>query len=134
MGTGGYQDPSRFIRLSLAGKKRKAETHVRELRPRLDMAEENVRRFTESLEALHNERRSLQQTRASMRERLAHAAEAVQASDNQLARSADVKRQHQERRDELQSIVAECDAAIEAMETERRTTTLGALGPDEVAR
>mmetsp|Transcript_38122 Transcript_38122/g.83033 ORF Transcript_38122/g.83033 Transcript_38122/m.83033 type:complete len:1198 (-) Transcript_38122:50-3643(-) len=132
--TGGYQDPTKFVRLSFAEKLRKARVLRDQLQPQLAEVEAKAQEAAGQLEALHGERRELQETRGQKRGELAQVAEAVQEAEAQIARQEAASRRHRERKSELESHVAELVAAIEAMEGEVKTKSLGDLSAAEQAR
>eukprot|EP00929_Paragymnodinium_shiwhaense_P047864 TRINITY_DN24279_c0_g1_i1.p1 TRINITY_DN24279_c0_g1~~TRINITY_DN24279_c0_g1_i1.p1 ORF type:complete len:1203 (-),score=481.65 TRINITY_DN24279_c0_g1_i1:342-3950(-) len=131
MMTGGYQDPARFVRLSFATKMRQAKGIADRLAPQVRSLEEQVQQFQETLENIHNKRRDLQDRRGRARASLGQAAEQVQDAEAQAARHAEASRRYKERCDELQALIAECDATITALEAEAKTTALGELTPAE---
>jgi len=132
--TGGYQDPSRFVRLSLNQKMRAAKGKVDAIRPRLAGIEQEAQAAYNQLDELHSRRRELVNLRGSRRTALATAAEACEEAEGRATRQEDVRRQNQERCDELQSHIAQYEAAIEAMETEMQSKTLGGLSSEEEAQ
>jgi len=132
--TGGYQDPSRFVRLPLAAKMRLAKSSADQIKPKLKASEDKTSTATAALEALHGERRSLQEHRTAKRDALQKAVEGLQAEEAKAVRAQDLVKQHAERREELQASIAEIDAAIEITEAEMKTTTLGDLSADEQVR
>lgn len=62
------------------------------------------------------------------------ASEAVEEAEGQAARYEEALRQGHERGSELQSHIAQYEAAIRAMETEMESKSLGALSSDEEAQ
>lgn len=125
--TGGYQDPTRFVRLAFSARMRQAKEHLAKLAPAVDAVEAQAQEAARDLEALHGERRALQDERGQRRGEFTQAAEAGQEAEGQIARHEAAARRFRERRDELQNYVAECDATIQAMEAEMKTETLGDL-------
>eukprot|EP00928_Gymnodinium_smaydae_P099583 TRINITY_DN9545_c0_g1_i1.p1 TRINITY_DN9545_c0_g1~~TRINITY_DN9545_c0_g1_i1.p1 ORF type:complete len:1202 (-),score=346.94 TRINITY_DN9545_c0_g1_i1:163-3768(-) len=132
--TGGYQDPSRFVRLAFAGKMRQARAKIDELQPKLKAAEDRLAAATTRLEEMHAERRSLQDSRAEKRSTLAKSAEGVQDAENLCARHREAARRHRERRDELRAQLAENEAALAVLDAEVQTKTLGELTAPEQER
>mmetsp|Transcript_43986 Transcript_43986/g.113680 ORF Transcript_43986/g.113680 Transcript_43986/m.113680 type:complete len:1199 (-) Transcript_43986:65-3661(-) len=132
--TGGYQDPTRFVRLTYSDRMKKAQAQVEQLRPRLEELEAQAQEAASQLEALHGERRTLQDSRGQKRGELAQLAEAAQEAEAQIARHETASRRHRQRRNELQGHVAELSAALEAMEAEVKTKSLGDLSELEQNR
>lgn len=129
--TGGYQDPSRFVRLSLSEKMRQAKEGSQLLGPKLEEVEEQARDLSSQLEDLHGKRRALQDTRGQRRGELAQATEAAQEAESQVARTEEASRRLEERADEMRSQIAENDAAIQAMDAEMKTKGLGDFTEEE---
>ena len=125
--TGGYQDPSRFSRLILAERKRLAEACVQCLAPRLAEADAQAGTAASRLEQLQSQRRNLQDGRGQYRTEMSRATEGAQEAEEQVLRHGEAFRRHNERKGELESYIAECKAAVEAMDAEMKTKTLGDL-------
>lgn len=132
--TGGYQDPSRFIRLSLNQKMIQAKGKVDAIRPRLVGLEQEVQAANNQIEEIQGRKRDLLQQRSVKRAALATAAESVDEAEGRISRQEDALRQNQERCADLQSYIAQYEAAIEAMETEMQSKTLGGLTKEEEAQ
>lgn len=132
--TGGYQDPARFVRLSAAEQRRRAKARAEDLLQRLAEVDSREQEAAEQLRALHTERQGLQDGRGQLRAELAKAAEAAQEAEAHTGRQREAVSRRRERKAGLQSLIAECDAAIEAMEAEMKTKTLGELTADENSR
>mmetsp|Transcript_99289 Transcript_99289/g.269848 ORF Transcript_99289/g.269848 Transcript_99289/m.269848 type:complete len:1195 (+) Transcript_99289:83-3667(+) len=132
--TGGYQDPSKFVRLALSGRAKEARAALEEIKPRLQEVESRASATAMELDALHEERRQLHDERGDRRSQMARSAEAAQEAEGQVARYQEAARRHRERRNEVVAQIAESDAAIEALEAEMTTTTLSDLTPQEEAR
>lgn len=129
--TGGYQDPARFVRLKFADLMRQARANIASLAPKLQDIEAKGQVLATQLEALHSERRSIQDGRGQIRSLLAQASEAAQDAESRVSRSTEAIKRLQERRDEINSSIAECNAAIEALQSEMRTKSLGDLNTSE---
>eukprot|EP00747_Dinoflagellata_sp_TGD_P181727 gnl/TRDRNA2_/TRDRNA2_35654_c0_seq1.p1 gnl/TRDRNA2_/TRDRNA2_35654_c0~~gnl/TRDRNA2_/TRDRNA2_35654_c0_seq1.p1 ORF type:complete len:1196 (-),score=366.26 gnl/TRDRNA2_/TRDRNA2_35654_c0_seq1:84-3671(-) len=129
--TGGYQDPSRFVRLAASERMRQARTLVDKIAPQLEQVEQQGQEAGRTLEALHGERRTLQDSRGQRKGEMAQAAEAVQDAEMQVSRHQEAVSRHMERRDEIVSVMAECDAAIEALQAEAKTKSIGDLSASE---
>jgi len=123
--TGGYQDPNRFLRLSLAQQLRQAEAQVSNLGPRLAELEVQTNDASEGLDSLHRLRGKQQDERFRMRAAQAASAEAAREADAQVLRHREAMMRHSERKDELEKILGECDAHIEALEAEICSPSLG---------
>ncbi|CAE7193335.1 smc3 [Symbiodinium sp. CCMP2592] len=132
--TGGYQDPSRFIRLSLNQKMIQAKGKVDAIRPRLVGLEQEVQAANNQIEEIQGRKRDLLQQRSVKRAALATAAESVDEAEGRISRQEDALRQNQERCADLQSYIAQYEAAIEAMEMEMQSKTLGGLTKEEEAQ
>mmetsp|Transcript_92901 Transcript_92901/g.170300 ORF Transcript_92901/g.170300 Transcript_92901/m.170300 type:complete len:1208 (-) Transcript_92901:208-3831(-) len=132
--TGGYQDPSRFVRMKYAAAKRSAEEALVDLEPRLRQAEQDLRKAQSSIEALHGQKRSIQDSRGELRSGLTQASEAAQEAENQVRRHTEAANRYKERENELKAVIAELQASIEALRAETSTSTLGDLSPDELVR
>mmetsp|Transcript_93168 Transcript_93168/g.199841 ORF Transcript_93168/g.199841 Transcript_93168/m.199841 type:complete len:1199 (-) Transcript_93168:99-3695(-) len=132
--TGGYQDPSRFVRVTFQQKARLAGRRIQQLSPELEEAERKAQEMAAQLESLHSERRRYQDSRSQKRTELAQTAETAQEAEGQVLRYTEAVRRHRERRDEVQNYLAECEAAIEAMEAEKMTDKLSDLSNEEEAR
>lgn len=86
------------------------------------------------IEEIQGRKRDLLQQRSVKRAALATAAESVDEAEGRVSRQEDALRQNQERCADLQSYIAQYEAAIEAMETEMQSKTLGGLTKEEEAQ
>merc|ERR1712136_119943 len=77
---------------------------------------------------------TMQDGRGQMRSDLAQAADAVQEFEVSVSRHREAARRHVERRDEIQSSIAEVSAAIEAIEAEMKTQMQDELTPEQQAK
>lgn len=133
--TGGYQDPGKFVRLQAASRMRQATAEIEEkLLPRLLEVETQAKEAGAALEALHAERRKLQETRAELRAKIGAAAERSQEAETQAARHRETIGRHRERREELRTALEEADAAIAGLRSEMASDKLGDLTPEEQAK
>lgn len=132
--TGGYTDPSRFVRFACAERMRQAQLVIGDVQGKLAGIEAQERDVVRRLEELHKERRTMQDGRGQMRSDLAQAADAVQEFEVSVSRHREAARRHVERRDEIQSSIAEVSAAIEAIEAEMKTQMQDELTPEQQAK
>jgi len=131
--TGGYQDPSRFIRLTYSDKMRQAKAQITTILPQLTEIENKAQEAYTQLDELHGRRRALQDERGQKRAQLLAAAEAMREAEGMSSRQEEAIRRHRERCSDLQAQVAECEAAIQGMESEMQTSSLGDLTSEEEA-
>eukprot|EP00933_Yihiella_yeosuensis_P047583 TRINITY_DN4343_c1_g1_i5.p1 TRINITY_DN4343_c1_g1~~TRINITY_DN4343_c1_g1_i5.p1 ORF type:complete len:1129 (+),score=316.84 TRINITY_DN4343_c1_g1_i5:239-3625(+) len=129
--TGGYQDPSKFVRISNSLKLREAKATIANLAPQLQEVEMKAQEAYTQLDDLHSQRRSLQDERGQKRNALVAAAEAAQEAEGHIARQEEAARRHRDRCSEQRNHIAECKAAVEALQAEMATTTLGELTEEE---
>jgi len=130
--TGGYQDPSRFIRLKCVEQMRLARDAAAELAPKLEELDRRNKDMAMAHEALHAKRSGWQEDRVQFRSKLAHSNEAAQEAQRQAVRHDEVVGRHRERSDEIRSGIAEGEVAIEALGVEMKSKTLGELSQEEL--
>ncbi|CAE6971739.1 SMC3 [Symbiodinium sp. KB8] len=116
--TGGYQDPSRFIRLSLNQKMITAKGKVDAIRPRLVGLEQEVQAANNQIEEIQGRKRDLLQQRSVKRAALATAAESVDEAEGRVSRQEDALRQNQERCADLQSYIAQYEGLTKEEEAQ----------------
>jgi len=132
--TGGYQDPSRFVRISYSEKMKQAKDKVSAVQPAIADIEAQAQEAYNQLDELHSQRRTLQDERGKKRSALVVAAEAAEEAEGQVSRQEEAMRRCSERCTELQSHIAQYEAAINAMEAEMQTKSLGDLTAAEEAQ
>lgn len=125
--TGGYQDPSRFVRLQYAAKGRKARENLQTIGPKMQANGEKVAKAGQMLDELHQKRRDLQEKRAERRTELAQTIDLVQDKGAQAVSFDEAIRRYTERIDELQPQITEHKAAVQALETEMGSKSVGVL-------
>lgn len=129
--TGGFQDPQRFVRISLAEAIRSAQqklVQAEEKLPTLDMQIDSV---SDQVNTMHDERRERQEQRAKVRMELQRLAEEVKTAEETVARSGREVQEHQEWRHRTQVLIGDCEASIEAMRVERASRSLSTLSSAE---
>lgn len=132
--TGGFQDPQRFVRISLAEAIRSAQlklAQAEEKLPKLDMEIDSV---SEQVNMMHSERRETQEQRSKARMELQRLAEQVKTAEETISRSQREVRDHQEWRHRMQVLIGECEASIEAKKAERASRSLSTLSSAELQR
>lgn len=132
--TGGYQDPARYVRLKLAGEKREAEEQLSAIEEQLINVERQVKVSAQTLEQLHKRKRDAHNMRQTKRSALAAATESLHDLERDLRRMVEAHGRQKEREHELNSCLAEFDAAIEALNREKTSKTLGELTGEEHAK
>jgi len=132
--TGGYQDPSRYTRLANSAKLRKEKVALEKLTAALADTSQQEQKVGTELEALHAERRRLQDKRGELRVALARASESAQGREAEVSRLKESIARHNERKAELQTSLEEGPAAMEALTAEMKTTTLTGLSEEEEAK
>eukprot|EP00434_Breviolum_minutum_P033251 symbB.v1.2.029424.t1/scaffold3153.1/size62324/3 len=129
--TGGFQDPQRFVRVSLAEAIRSAQQKLvkaEEKLPSLDMQIDSV---SNQVNTMHDERRERQERRAKVRMDLQRLAEEVKTAEETVARSGREVQESQEWRHRMQVLIGDCEASIEAMRVERASRSLSTLSSAE---
>lgn len=129
--TGGYQDPSRFTRLSNMAKMRSLKAKVAALQPQLEKIGQEAQEAYDQLDSFHSQRRTLQDERGQRQSALIAAAEAADEAERRVSHHEEAARRLSERCNELQSRIAQCEAAMKAMEAELQTKSLGDLTQEE---
>lgn len=126
--TGGYQDPSRFVRLGHAAKVRQGEEALaQDILPAFAKVDAEAQEKSGQLEELHGERRRLQDERGEQQAKLTRAAEELQDVEAQLARHEAAFKRSRERLEEAARLEAACDEAIRSMQVEMQSESLGRL-------
>jgi len=132
--TGGYQDPSRYVRLKLSTDKREAEKSLNQITERLPQIEADLKASTDRVELLHDQKRHAHSDRQRKRANLAQATDALHESERALRRAVDDVAWQREREHEISTSLAEYKAGIEALTREKESKTLGQLSKEEHAR
>lgn len=132
--TGGYQDPGRFVRLSLAETIRTAHSRLREAQQRLPAFEAQIREATEALDAMHAARRGKQEEREVVRAEMQRVTEQVQLQEATSSKSVREMAELKEWRHRMEVLIGECEASIEAKKNERASKTLGGLSKADEAK
>eukprot|EP00927_Polykrikos_kofoidii_P004096 TRINITY_DN11627_c1_g3_i1.p1 TRINITY_DN11627_c1_g3~~TRINITY_DN11627_c1_g3_i1.p1 ORF type:complete len:1218 (-),score=270.49 TRINITY_DN11627_c1_g3_i1:296-3949(-) len=131
--TGGYQDPGRNIRLSLAETIRISHQKVQEAEASLPDLDSKISAASEVQDALHAERRSVQEERDQVRAKLQGLTEQVQGLEAKVSHCTRDVADLKEWRHRMEGLVRECEASVEAKKTERATSSLGATAADSEA-
>lgn len=129
--TGGYQDPGRFVRLSLAESIRKADARCREAEKEVPALQEKVHATSGRLEELHSQRRAKQEEREQARARMMAIAERVQSLEANATANGRSACELREWRHRTQVLIDENQVSIEAKKLELQSKTLSGLGPEE---
>jgi len=132
--TGGYQDPSRYVRLKLATDKRESEHLLAQINMQLPVVETNLKASTDRVENLHEQKRQAHTDRQLSRAKLAQATDALHDSERHLRRLVEDVGWQREREHEVSTSLAEYRAGIEALTREKESKTLGKLSNEEHAR
>ena len=132
--TGGFQDPQRFVRLSLAEAIRAAEQKVHQAQQKLPDFDSQIETLTESVNGLHAERRSKQDQRDKVRAEMQRLAEQVKSSEETLSRCGREVTELREWRHRMEVLIRECEASIEAKRAERASRSLNGLTAAEERR
>ncbi|CAE8715288.1 unnamed protein product [Polarella glacialis] len=125
--TGGFHDPQRFVRVSLAEAIRGAHNKVREANERVPQFEAQIAQEAEQVDALHVERRSRQDERDKVRVEMQRLTEQVQSAEDATSRSARELSDLREWRHRMEVLIGECEASIAAKKTERASKSLSGL-------
>jgi len=129
--TGGYQDPQRLVRLSLADSIRAARRRAQEAGQQLPRVESEIRTVSDELDAAHDHRRTKQQDRDEARARMHSLTERVQSLEAMGSKSAQDLAELREWRHRMEVLIGECETSIEAKKAERVTKALGGLSASE---
>jgi structural maintenance of chromosome 3 (chondroitin sulfate proteoglycan 6) len=132
--TGGYQDPSRYVRLKLCEERRQEQGKLNTLEAQLPAVEREVEDCSRSLEQLHHRRREAHAFRQTRRAELAQATETLHEQEREQRRLVEAVGREREREHEVGTLLAEYTAGIEALVRERQSKTLGQLTNADHAR
>lgn len=129
--TGGYQDPGRFVRISLAESIRQSQARVCEAEQSLPETEDKIRGASEHLNSLHAQRLVLQQERDEVRAKMLHLAEQVQGLEETSSKCMREMGDLEDWKHRMEVLISECEASIDAKKSELSTTSLSGLSPDD---
>ncbi|CAE7282415.1 smc3 [Symbiodinium sp. CCMP2456] len=132
--TGGFQDPQRFVRLSLAEAIRVAEQKLEKAERKLPDFDAQIETVTDSVNGLHVERRSKQEQRDKLRAEMQRLAEEVKGSEEALSRANRELTELREWRHRMEVLIRECEASIAAKRAERASRSLNGLTAAEERR
>lgn len=132
--TGGYQDPSRYIRLKLCSERRDMEAKADAVAQQLPDIERKVQESSQQLDALHMRKRDTYALRQTRRSELSQATEALHEGERELQRHTEAYGRQKEHEHEVATSLAEYTAGMEALIRERQSKTLGKLTDEEHAQ
>eukprot|EP00439_Symbiodinium_sp_Y106_P049675 s1600_g6.t1 len=132
--TGGFQDPQRFVRLSLAEAIRVAEQKLQKAEQKLPDFDAQIETVSEGVNELHVERRSKQEQRDELRAEMQRLAEEVKGSEEALSRCNRELTELREWRHRMEVLIRECEASIAAKRAERASRSLNGLTAAEERR
>lgn len=131
--TGGYQDPQRLQRLSLAEAIASAHQQAQESSCKLPKIDKDLAEASQELDSLHVQRREFQEERDRLRTSVAQLTEEVQSLEATHGFERDIA-DLTEWRHRMSILVSECETSIEAKKAERASDSLSGLSPaDEQA-
>eukprot|EP00913_Durusdinium_trenchii_P020700 g19441.t1 len=140
--TGGFQDPQRFVRLSLAEAIRAAQQRLLQAEEKLPNLDTQIEEVGEEVNGLHSERREIQEQRGKIRVELQRLAEEVKHAEETISASERDLNNLREWRHRMQVLISDCEASIEAKkertsmlkQAERASRSLSTLSAAETKR
>ena len=132
--TGGFQDPQRFVRLSLSEAIRGAQQRLHQAEQKLPDFDAQIETVTEAVNALHVEHRSKHQQRDKLRSEMQRLAEQVKTAEEALTRCGREVTELREWRHRMEVLIRECEASIAAKRAERASRSLNGLSQAEERR
>eukprot|EP00931_Biecheleriopsis_adriatica_P018562 TRINITY_DN12972_c0_g1_i1.p1 TRINITY_DN12972_c0_g1~~TRINITY_DN12972_c0_g1_i1.p1 ORF type:complete len:1239 (-),score=370.22 TRINITY_DN12972_c0_g1_i1:6-3185(-) len=132
--TGGFNDPRRFVRISLAEAIRTARAKVQEAEQKLPDFENQIISVGEQVDALHVERRSKQEERERVRAEMQRLTEQVKSAEETQSRSARELSDLREWRHRMEVLIGECEASIVAKRAERASRSLSGISAADERR
>ncbi|CAK9038636.1 Structural maintenance of chromosomes protein 3 (SMC protein 3) (SMC-3) [Durusdinium trenchii] len=132
--TGGFQDPQRFVRLSLAEAIRAAQQRLLQAEEKLPNLDTQIEEVGEEVNGLHSERREIQEQPGKIRVELQRLAEEVKHAEETISASERDLNNLREWRHRMQVLISDCEASIEAKKAERASRSLSTLSAAETKR
>lgn len=127
--TGGYQDPQRFVRIALQASVKDARAKLVEAERRLPELEDKIQQASETSDALHAERREVGSKRDEARGTLQQLMEKAQSEEAREAKCARELKDFREWQHQVEVLIKEAEASIEAKKAEKSSKSLANLSP-----
>mmetsp|Transcript_29228 Transcript_29228/g.51119 ORF Transcript_29228/g.51119 Transcript_29228/m.51119 type:complete len:1213 (-) Transcript_29228:46-3684(-) len=125
--SGGYQDPRNFVRLALAEDLKAAEAKMDEAEQKLPTIENQIRNSSEEMEKLHSDRRGCQERRRQVQGEADNFRARVRELEATVTKSDRDAEDLRKWRHNMEVMIGEIEASIQAKKSEMHTKTLSGL-------
>mmetsp|Transcript_16254 Transcript_16254/g.35186 ORF Transcript_16254/g.35186 Transcript_16254/m.35186 type:complete len:1212 (-) Transcript_16254:224-3859(-) len=121
--TGGFQDPGRFVRLTLSEQYRALQRKAASCAAQIPQMDENISEASARLESLHGERRSQTERRDALRTKLHGLTEEVQSLEEDKSKQARQLSELGEWKHRMEVLIKECETSVQGKRQERSSKT-----------